>query len=165
MLCQLAADKHGISTATLRLYSVYGPWEEPRRLMPTLVRSAMTGAWPPLAAPATARDFVWVDDACQAFVSAATAELPEPGAIFNIASGTQTTLEQVVDSAAEIFSVDVPPQWGSMEQRAWDTSVWVGDAQRARRHLDWRATTDLQAGLARFGEWFAASPKLATRYS
>jgi nucleoside-diphosphate-sugar epimerase len=71
MLCQLAADKHGISTATLRLYSVYGPWEEPRRLMPTLVRSAMTGAWPPLAAPATARDFVWVDDACQAFVSAA----------------------------------------------------------------------------------------------
>lgn len=165
MLCQLAGDKYGIPTATLRLYSVYGPWEEPNRLMPTLIRSAMSGAWPPLAAPDTARDFVWVDDACQAFVSASTSELPEPGAVFNIASETQTTLAQVVETATEVFSVAVPPEWGSMEQRAWDTTVWVGNAERARQHLDWRTTTDLRAGLSQFGAWFAERPELTPRYS
>jgi UDP-glucose 4-epimerase len=164
-LCQLAADKHGIPTATLRLYSVYGPWEEPRRLMPTLIRSAQAGAWPPLADPEIARDYVWVDDACQAFINAATSELPAPGAVFNVASGTQTTLKQLVDGAAELFDVDAAPEWGSMEQRAWDMVGGVGDAERAAQQLNWRATTDVRTGLDRFGSWFAENPELATRYS
>ena len=35
-LCRLAAATHGQRAPTLRLYSVYGPWEDPDRLMPTL---------------------------------------------------------------------------------------------------------------------------------
>lgn len=149
-LCQLAADRHGVHVATLRLYSIYGPWEDPRRLMPTLVAAAQRGEWPPLVGPATARDFVWIGDACQSFIDAATVKLAEPGAIFNIASGTQTTLAELVDIAAGVFSVTHAPSWGSMEPRAWDTSVWVGDPEKAHRELGWQAVTPLRDGLMRF---------------
>ena len=37
----------------LRLFSVYGPWEEPNRLMPTLAERALGGSLPPLIDPRT----------------------------------------------------------------------------------------------------------------
>jgi nucleoside-diphosphate-sugar epimerase len=163
-LCQLAADRFGLRTATLRLYSVYGPWEDPRRLLPTLVAHCQAGGWPPLVDRRTARDFVWIDDVCDAFLCAATAELAEPGAVFNIASGTQTTLGELVAVAAEVFAVSPEPQWGTMAQRSWDTSTWVGDARRAARDLNWRATTPLEDGLRELGEWLRREPNVAARY-
>jgi nucleoside-diphosphate-sugar epimerase len=155
-LCQLAADREDVRAVTLRLYSIYGPWEDPKRLLPTLIRRCQAGGWPPLVGPDTARDFVWIDDACDAFVRAATCpELPEPGAVFNIASGSQTTLAALVAVAARVFDVSAEPEWGTMAGRAWDTSVWVGDPGAAAEHLGWRASTPLTDGLARFGEWLA----------
>jgi nucleoside-diphosphate-sugar epimerase len=163
-LCQLAAANEGVRVATLRLYSIYGPWEDPRRLMPTLIRRCREGGWPPLVGPETARDFVWIEDVCEAFVRAATCRaLPEPGAVFNIASGSQTTLAELVTVAARVFDVSAEPDWGTMAARAWDTSVWVGDPRAAAEHLGWRASTPLADGLARFGEWLA-STEFGARY-
>jgi dolichol-phosphate mannosyltransferase len=157
-LCQLAAANDEVRVATLRLYSIYGPWEDPGRLMPTLVGRCREGGWPPLVGPATARDFVWIEDACDAFVRAATCRaLPEPGAVFNIASGDQTTLAELVSVAARVFEVSAEPDWGTMAARAWDTSTWVGDPRAAAEHLGWRASTPLADGLARFGDWLAGS--------
>jgi nucleoside-diphosphate-sugar epimerase len=164
-LCQLAADKHGTRAITLRLYSIYGPWEEPGRLVPTLVRAARSGGWPALVNPSTARDFVLIDDACRAFLAAATVEVQEPGRVFNIASGTQTTLADLVSATAEIFTVEATPEWGTMAQRAWDTSVWVGDPSRAQRELGWSATSRVEVGLLNVGAWFDEHPELEARYA
>lgn len=163
-LCRLAASTHGQVAVTLRLYSVYGPWEDPRRLMPTLVRTAGEGHWPPLVAPNTARDFVWVGDACDAFIRAATAEFDDPGAALNIASGTQTSLSAVVDVARRVFEIEEPPQWGTMDPRAWDTDVWVGDPAAAARVLGWRARTPLDEGLHAMADWLGQRPHLLDRY-
>ena len=163
-LCQLAADRDGVQAMTLRLYSVYGPWEEPGRLMPTLVRRAVDGGWPPLVGRDTARDFVWVEDACEAFVRAATHEPAQPGAVFNVASGTQTTLGELVTLAGSVFGVVVEPEWGTMAQRVWDTSIWVGDPTCAAEQLGWRALTPLGEGLARMGAWLSERPDLEARY-
>ena len=93
--------------------------------------AALAGGWPPLTAPATARDFVWVGDACTAFLSAATSELEDPGAVFNVATGSQTTLRELVDVARDVFEVEAEPAWATMAPRAWDTSSWVGDPSAA----------------------------------
>src|SRR5215470_6587390 len=69
--CRYTAVDRGLPLCTLRLYSVYGPWEEPRRLMPTLIRRGLAGALPPLVGPDTARDYVSVDDVTEAYVCAA----------------------------------------------------------------------------------------------
>jgi dolichol-phosphate mannosyltransferase len=164
-LCRLAAAQHGQRAVTLRLYSVYGPWEEPGRLMPTLVHHALDGRWPPLVAPDTARDFVWIDDVCQAFVLAATAPLDDAGAVLNIGSGRQTTLRELVETVKRTLGVEAEPAWGTMAQRGWDTSVWVADPGRAAAQLDWRARTPLEDGVARMAQWMRDAPSVAPRYA
>jgi len=163
-LCRLAAATYRQVAVTLRLYSIYGPWEDPRRLMPTLVRTASDGHWPPLVAPDTVRDFVWVDDACDAFIRAASADFEEPGIILNIASGTQTSLSALVDVARMVFNVEEPPQWGTMDARSWDTEVWFGDPAAAARTLGWRARTPLHEGLEGMAGWLEERPHLLERY-
>jgi nucleoside-diphosphate-sugar epimerase len=163
-LCRLAASTGDMQAVTLRLYSIYGPWEEPGRLMPTLVHRAAAGGWPPLVGPEIARDFVWVDDACDAFVRAGTTALGDRGAVINIASGIQTTLEGLVGTARRVLRVPVEPAWGSMPARSWDTSIWVGDPGLAEQLLGWKASTTLGAGLERMAAWFDEHPELAARY-
>ena len=68
--CRFVAQRDDLHVVTLRLYSVYGPWEEPGRLMPTLVARGLEGRLPPLVSPDTPRDFVSVRD-CRAGLPAA----------------------------------------------------------------------------------------------
>jgi dolichol-phosphate mannosyltransferase len=65
---------------TLRLYSVYGPYEDPRRLIPTLISLGMRNQLPPLVSPDVARDFVAVEDVVDAFMLSAAAPGIERGA-------------------------------------------------------------------------------------
>ena len=51
MLCQQAAASDGMNVSTLRLYSTYGPWEDPNRLIPALAVEGLRGEFPPLVAP------------------------------------------------------------------------------------------------------------------
>jgi dolichol-phosphate mannosyltransferase len=140
--------------ATLRLYSAYGPWEDERRLVPQLVGHALRGMLPPLVSPDVARDFVFVDDVCDAFVRAA--ERLEEGHRFdalNIGSGVQVSIGEIVAIARELWSVEEEPVWGSMAERDWDTTVWRSDPRAAEEQLGWRAQTSLRDGLERTGAW------------
>jgi dolichol-phosphate mannosyltransferase len=134
----------------LRLYSAFGPWEDPDRLVPTLLARGLDGELPPLVSPAVARDFVHVDDVCSAFLLAARAQ---PGNVYNVGSGRQTTVAEVVELARRLLDLDAEPQWGSMPDRAWDTETWVANPARIRRELGWEPYIGLEEGLARTLEW------------
>lgn len=160
------ARAQGLPAVTLRLYSIYGPWEDPGRLVPALVREAFRGGLPPLVASHTARDFVYVGDCCDALVRAAVQGAPSgPGATLNIGSGRQTRLDELVEVARRALDVEARPQWGTMDQREWDTGVWVSDPRAAFEHLGWKASTSLDDGLARTSDWLRAHPALWDRYN
>jgi UDP-glucose 4-epimerase len=164
-LCRLAAAQYGQHAFTLRLYSVYGPWEEPGRLMPTLVDRALDGTYPPLVDPETARDFVWIDDVCDAFLRAGAIDLPDRGAVLNVSSGSQTTLRTLVDLVRSLFDIESEPVWGSMPARSWDTSVWVGDPSMAVAVIGWTAATSLEDGLRTVASWMKVDPARRARYA
>lgn len=155
--CAWSAAERGLPAVTLRLYSVYGPWEEPRRLIPSLLRAAIEGRLPPLASPETARDFVFAEDVATAFVSAASYAAQGGTGVFNIGSGTQTSLAEIVECVRRLFGISEEPDWGSMEARAWDTDVWVSNPSRAAAELGWRAETSLEDGLLATAEWLRAA--------
>jgi nucleoside-diphosphate-sugar epimerase len=163
-LCRQMAQAHALPVTTLRLYSVYGPWEEPRRLIPTLIVRGHEGTLPPLVAPDTARDFVYVDDAVDAFLLAAGRVGGEPGAVYNVGSGVQTTLRELVELTRGIFGLEEEPRYGTEPPRSWDTSVWVADAGRIRRELGWRPAVPLVDGLRRTAAWLEGDPRLGRLY-
>lgn len=138
----------------LRLYSVYGPWEERDRLIPTLVRLGLQGKYPPLVDPAISRDFVYVDDCTRAFVRAALTSCRQtPGRNYNIATGTKTTLADVAATARQKFSIPDEPVFGSMSGRKWDLANWYGKPARAQAELGWESRIDFARGLEVTAAW------------
>jgi dolichol-phosphate mannosyltransferase len=140
----------------LRFFSIYGPWEEPDRLIPQLVFRARQGQWPPLVAPQVSRDFVFVSDAVEALVNAAVAMAPPLyGESLNIGTGKQTSLKELVDCAAELFKVQAEPAWGSMPNRGWDLERWRGNYAKAQRLIHWEPRVPLREGLLKTSDWQA----------
>jgi UDP-glucose 4-epimerase len=162
--CRFVAQREDLHIVTLRLYSVYGPWEEPGRLMPTLVARGFEGELPPLVSPDTPRDFVSVRDADRAFLTAAERTDIERGSVFNIGSGRQTTLREVVEVARRTLAIEAEPDWGTEPQRDWDAAVWVGDPRKAVAELGWRAKDDLETGFAALADWLRGHRRLWPRY-
>lgn len=161
---RFVAQRDDAHIVTLRLYSVFGPWEEPGRLMPTLVARGLEGQLPPLVAPETPRDFISTRDVDRAFLLAAQRTDVPRGSVFNIGSGRQTVLREVVEIAREQLGISAEPEWGSEPQRHWDTAVWVADPRLARDQLGWVAEDDVATGFAALADWMREHPELWERF-
>lgn len=158
LYCRAAAARSGHSIPTLRLYSVYGPHEEPSRFVPQLAVRGLEGKLPPLVSPDVARDFVFVDDVTDAYLAAASRRGPEPGAVYNVGTGRQTSIREAVEVARRALSIDSVPEWGTMPNRAWDTSVWIANPKKIERELGWKPRTTFEEGFSRFVRWLSESP-------
>lgn len=157
-MIQYYAQVHGIQAVNLRLYSIYGAWEEPDRLIPRLIEKARGGSLPELVSPDISRDFVYIDDCVSAFVKAAlrVGDAEVKGRSFNIASGIKTTIGELVATTQSLFDLHVAPVWGTMNNRKWDLAEWYGDPTEAQRHLGWQAQTTLAQGLKQYTDWQVA---------
>ena len=151
--CRQVARRDRLGVVTLRLYSVYGPYEDPRRLLPMLIDKALAGTLPPFVSPTVARDFVYVDDVCDAFLLAAGSPRLDPGEIYNVGTGVQTTVREVVETARRLLHVSEEPRWGSMPNRSWDTECWVADSRKIRAALGWRPRYTFEEGFSRMVNW------------
>jgi dolichol-phosphate mannosyltransferase len=162
-LCRHSAETHGLNISTLRLYSVYGPYEHENRLIPRLCEHALRRTLPPLVSPDTARDFVYIDDAIEAFLLAAAHSHSEPGCVYNIGSGKQTIIREIVEVVRKEFSIDEAPRFGAMENRPRDSNCWIAAPARAHSTLGWCPRVELRDGLRRTAEWIANN-RMGTAY-
>jgi nucleoside-diphosphate-sugar epimerase/glycosyltransferase involved in cell wall biosynthesis len=153
-LLSFYARNYNLPCLNLRLYSIYGPWEEPDRLVPRMVERALADDYPPLVVPTTSRDFVYIDDCVEAFIDAANnVNIENSGQSINIGSGEKTTLEQLANLCQKIFNISKAPVWGSMKNRNWDTAEWYGNYDKASSLINWHPKTTLNEGLLKFAEW------------
>ena len=164
LFCRYTAQSSGVRLPTLRLYSVYGPYEEPTRLMPTLILYGLAGQLPPLVDPSIARDYVFVEDVIDAYLLAATQPNQEPGAIYNVGTGVQTSLREVVEVARRTMGIAAEPQWGSMSNRKWDTSIWVANNQKIKNDLAWQPSYTFEEGFRLMVNFFLKNPLMCNFY-
>lgn len=153
LLCGLTARLHARRIHTLRLYSVYGPWEEPTRLVPTLISRGLQGMLPPLVNPDTARDFIYVEDVENAFLAVANQSGLQNDAVYNVCSGQETRLRDIVELTRQLLHIEREPDWGSMEQREWDTNYWLGDPSKLMSQTAWKPQTGLEEGFEKTIAW------------
>jgi UDP-glucose 4-epimerase len=154
MLLKYTSKAHGFRIQTLRLYSVYGPYEDPSRLIPALIMNGINNRFPPLVNPDVARDFVYVDDVSRAFELAASVEKQEQWAVYNVGTGVQTTIGQVVEIARRTMGITEEPKWSSMPNRIWDTTSWVSNTDCIRQALGWAPALEFHEGFSATVKWF-----------
>jgi nucleoside-diphosphate-sugar epimerase len=157
-LCSFMAGTSSFAIVTCRLFSVYGPWEQPTRLVPTILRRCLENRPLEMVSRTTARDFVFVGDILDAFLRfEGLASLS--GEVLNLGTGRQTTMEEFVAIALELTGSRSEVHWGAMPSRVWDSSQWVADCDKARRTLGWKASHSLRDGLARTLDWMKSREK------
>ena len=164
LYCRHIAQRDGVNLITLRLYSVYGPYEEPNRLIPNLVVYGLRGELPPLTDPDTARDFVYVEDVIEAYLRAANHPANEIGAVYNVGTGVQISLREVVQTAKQVMQISQEPVWGTMENRLWDTKSWVANHRKITAHLGWIPHYPFLDGLRSTVQWLQENRSLHPLY-
>lgn len=152
-LGQEFARKEGLPVVTLRLFSVYGPYEEPGRLVPTVIGRALDGDEITLADPRIARDFVYLGDVARAFL--VVAQRPElSGKVLNLGTGVQRTLGDVARIVLRETQSTSQVSSGTYEQREFDTMTWVADIKAASQVPGFVPTTSLEDGLRDTIRWY-----------
>jgi nucleoside-diphosphate-sugar epimerase len=159
-----AARFKGLPLVTLRLFSVYGPWEQGRRLVPRLMLSALHGRRMSLSSPDVSRDFIFVDDVVRAVEHCMRRPVPGDETVFNLGTGVERTIREVANIVGEIHGRPLPLEWGAVERQRWDSPRWVADTTRQTRDLGFTAGTDLCAGLRATYHWFAENARRYGEY-
>ena len=144
----------------LRLYSVYGPLEDSSRLIPTILNNAIVKKFPPLVDPDVSRDFIFINDVCEAFILAASKINPELyGESFNIGTGNKTTIKDLALTIKKIYKIKKTPIFSNMSKRSWDLNEWYSDSKKAEKILGWKSKTSLADGLNLTFDWLSTLTK------
>ena len=96
-ICELAGLRH----AWLRIFSTYGLGDNPDWLLPSLIRQLLAGQRPSLTACEQTWDYLHVDDAAAAFEAVAACSAT---GIFNLASGVELPLRQVIEMVRDLVN-------------------------------------------------------------
>lgn len=153
----------------LRYFNVYGPRMDIHGVYTeVLVRwmERIAAGNPPLILGdgSQTMDFIYIEDVARANLLAANA--PVSDAVFNVASGTETSLLELAQSLIEVMGADVEVEFGP-ERAVNKVPRRLADTARARELLDFEAEVDLQEGLRRLVQWWrsereiGAAPTLA----
>ena len=144
-----------IPVLNLRLYSVYGPYEDSSKLIPVLCKESLRKKLPPFANKTTSRDFIYIDDVVDAFVTSSLKIHPDIfGESINIGSGREITLFELARITKDLFKIKEEPKFSSSIARHWDTDNWYANTSKAKELLDWEPTTTFEEGLTNTFKWW-----------
>ena len=152
LLAREGGRERGVETVELRLFSVYGPWEPPHRLIPRAIRAALAGTELPLTPPGLRRDPVFVEDVADACLRASAAP-GVGGTTINVGSGAQVANEEIVAAIERVTGRPIAAQPGAYRPHGTDRRCWIADVGRARELLGWTPRHSLEQGLAVTVAW------------
>ena len=138
---------------TLRLFSVYGPYEEPSRLVPTVILNALRGKEIHISDPKVARDFIYLDDVARALYLASQNKALS-GEVLNLGTGIQHTLGDMADAIINTTSSDASYSIGGNDKRSFDTYTWVADMKKTKSLLGFSPSYTLDDGVKETVSWF-----------
>lgn len=168
-----AAQAYGLRSVSLRYFNAAGAateggigeaHEPETHLIPNVLRSAL-GQGPALKVFGTdyptrdgtcVRDYVHVDDLCEAHLAALTFMGETAGAhVFNLGNGQGFSVLEVLDAAARVVGARI--DYETAPRRPGDPAVLVASSRKAREQLGWSPRhTDIEAIIASAWNWHRA---------
>lgn len=145
---QKIAKREELPLITFRLFSPYGAKDDEKRLIPYVISQALQEKPLELNSGENVRDFVYIADVVQAYLQAIDKKFI-PGEIFNIGSGQQHSVYDIVTSVVAITKSASSLKWGaiSAHSRQVEPKMWQADISKAKKSLNWKPKYSLKKGL------------------
>lgn len=149
---------YGLDYVALRYFNVYGPRMDVHGVYTEVLVRWMEriarGEAPLILGDGTqTMDFVFTEDIARANILAATQ--PVSDEVFNIASGTETSLDELATALLRVMGSDLQPEFGPA-RRVNAVSRRLADVTAARERLGFKAEVSLEDGLSRLVAWWRA---------
>ncbi|HUR86498.1 MAG TPA: NAD(P)-dependent oxidoreductase [Solirubrobacteraceae bacterium] len=145
------AGRAGLSLAWGRIFFLYGPREDERRLVAGVARALVAGERAPTSAGTQLRDFLHVDDVAGAF--AALLDSTVQGAV-NIASGAAVSVRSIAEQLAQAAGRPDLLDVGALPARAGEAAEIAADVARLRDEVGFTPGRSLADGLADTVRWW-----------
>jgi nucleoside-diphosphate-sugar epimerase len=154
-LGQAFAREHGVSVTTIRPALVYGPAQSESFFIPSLIAASLEGRPYEMSSGEQTRDLIFVDDAVDALIRAASAT-GLSGVVINAGSGREYRIRDVAELIVAQTGGHTVLRHGRAPGDSGDLQRLFCDCERARRLLGWTAVTALDDGLGRTIAWYRA---------
>ena len=153
-LVPVLAERAGVPWINLRLFNMFGRYEKPSRLVPTLVSKLARGDVAELTHGEQVRDFTDVDVMAGVFVSALAAPDSACGALYHVGSGRGTTVRELALEVARCLGRPHLVSFGAAKAADEDLPQLVADPSLASRRLGWRPDLDLETRVRAAVDWW-----------
>lgn len=154
VLIKTFAHRYRLPVVELRLFTPYGPWEHPARIIPHTILSALDGRDVEMTSGRQQRDFVFIEDVIEALVVAGNLSL-DPGSVFNVGAGVGISVLEVVQTTLKLMGNPVRAIPGALPSRQDEIQVVSADLSAVQNFLYWSPKTNLETGLLKTIAWFS----------
>jgi len=157
--CRVFYKVYGLETICLRYFNVFGPHQDPvsqyAAVIPKFIKCFKTKESIPVYGNGEqSRDFTFVENVVEANLRALEAK-NVAGEVFNIACGSQFTLNQLISFLREIFKSNLEVE--NLSPRIGEVKHSFADIGKASKFLGYKPKVDFRMGLERTAEWFLKS--------
>jgi nucleoside-diphosphate-sugar epimerase len=149
LLSQLAAA-HNIRFAWLRVFSVYGPQDDPATLISFLITEFLAGRRPAVSTGDQLWDYLYVDDAAAAFLAVGTSGAE---GIFNVGSGSAVPLREAITCVRDAIDPSLTIGFGEIAETSGRLLQLRPVVDRLRSATNWAPSISLRDGASRTVAW------------
>lgn len=149
-------EMYGLPYIALRYFNVYGPRMDIHgKYTEVLIRwiDRIEAGLPPLILGdgLQTMDFIYIEDVALSNILALQSELTDE--VFNIASGIETSLNDLAIALLKVMGSDLKPEYGP-ERTVNPVSRRLADITKAKRILGFKAQIELENGLSQLVDWW-----------
>jgi nucleoside-diphosphate-sugar epimerase len=154
LMASVLAARAGMELAWARLFYLFGPGEDPRRLVPSLIQALRQGQEFPATAGEQVRDYLHVEDVASGLwmLSERRAE-----GIYNVCSGIPVMVRELLETVGGILERTDLIRLGATPYRGWEPPFICGESTKLRE-TGWLPKYCLRTGLEHTVKWWACQP-------
>ena len=139
----------------VRLYQVYGPYQDLNRFIPVVINSCKSNIDFPCSHGMQFRDFLYINDLIDAIFL--ILENPKAkGEIFNIGFGKPLKIKNIIQRILSYYKSG-NPKFGKIKLREEEQMKIYPDVHKARRILNWKPKIKFLTGLAKTIKYYNAN--------
>ncbi|MFA5878101.1 MAG: NAD(P)-dependent oxidoreductase [Candidatus Staskawiczbacteria bacterium] len=155
------AEEENMPIINLRLFTPYGYHEDGQRVIPHIILSALKNKKIELTSPDNARDFIFIEDVVNLFSKIARNNNNYHGEIFNIGSGGQQSVRDVVSTIEKLLGKKLDVKYGSRASYyRKDRKFFSANNAKAKSIFNWQIEHDFESGIGKTIDWFKKNKKL-----
>lgn len=148
------AQQIGLPLLTLRLFSLFGPYDKPYNIIPSLFKSILQGKPIQLTEGMQTRDFMEVNTLLSLLDCIQDDKILDSD-VYNVCTGIPTTIREIgnlilnfTDSDPKFF------KWGTKPYRQNEAMYIIGDPSKTQKRFKWKPKVNLELDLENVFNWY-----------